>query len=80
MIYKVKSGDTLTAIAGKYNTSVQEIQRANPDLIKDVNKIRIGWELTIPTPSAEESFKQLFQQAVEKVAEIPEVKELMRYL
>lgn len=47
--YTVKSGDTLTKIANKYNTSVSAIQKANSSLIKDVNKIMVGWVLTIPT-------------------------------
>lgn len=79
LIHVVQRGDNLITLAEKYGVSVRDIQKANSDRIKDVNIIRIGWELIIPTPS-DESFQQLFQQAVEKVAELPEVKKLMRFL
>ncbi len=46
--YKVKSGDTLIAIAAKYKVSVQAIMAANG--LKDDN-IRIGEELIIPLPT-----------------------------
>jgi LysM repeat protein len=46
--YKVKSGDTLSAIATKYKVSVQAIMAANN--LKDDN-IRIGDELIIPLPT-----------------------------
>ncbi len=43
--YKVKSGDTLSAIAKKYNTTVTAIAKKNS--IKDVNKIYVGQVLKI---------------------------------
>ena len=43
--YTVKKGDTLTAIAKKYKTSVSAIAKKNG--IKDVNKIRVGQKLKI---------------------------------
>ncbi|MBV2241147.1 LysM peptidoglycan-binding domain-containing protein [Bacillus inaquosorum] len=43
--YTVKSGDTLTAIAKKYNTSVKELAKVNG--IKDVNMIRVGQVLKV---------------------------------
>lgn len=43
--YKVKSGDTLSAIAKKYNTTVSAIAKKNN--IKDVNKIYVGQTLKI---------------------------------
>ena len=43
--YKVKSGDTLSAIAKKYNTTVSAIAKKNN--IKDVNKIYVGQVLKI---------------------------------
>ena len=46
--YKIKSGDTLIAIAAKYKVSVQSIMTANG--LKDDN-IRVGDELTIPLPT-----------------------------
>ena len=39
--YKIKSGDTLSALAKKYKTTVASIMKMNPG-IKDKNKIRAG--------------------------------------
>lgn len=44
--YKIKKGDTLGAIAKKYNISVSELASANN--ISNPNKIREGINLTIP--------------------------------
>lgn len=44
--YKVKAGETLSAIAKKYDTTVTEIARLNK--IKDVNLIQTGQKLKIP--------------------------------
>jgi LysM repeat protein len=43
--YTVKSGDTLSAIAKKYNTTVDSI--AHKNRIADANKISVGQKLTI---------------------------------
>lgn len=45
--YKVKSGDTLSEIAQKYNTTVSKIMAANPS-IKNKNLIYTGQTLKIP--------------------------------
>ncbi|MQN00507.1 MAG: LysM peptidoglycan-binding domain-containing protein [bacterium LCO1.1] len=45
--YTVKSGDTLSAIARKYGTSVAAIQKLNPTLIKNVNLIITGWKIRV---------------------------------
>lgn len=47
--YKIKKGDTLSAIAKKYKTTVKAIKAANPDKIKNVNKIYAGDVIKIPT-------------------------------
>lgn len=49
--YTVKSGDTLSKIAKeKYGDASQwkKIHRANADLIKDPDKIQVGWKLKLP--------------------------------
>ncbi|MFZ5641915.1 MAG: LysM peptidoglycan-binding domain-containing protein [Bacillota bacterium] len=46
-IYEVKSGDTLSKIARRFNTTVQAIMAANPQ-IKDPNVIFAGQEICIP--------------------------------
>lgn len=45
-VYVVKSGDTLSAIARRYKTTVQEIVKANPGI--DPNKLAIGQEICVP--------------------------------
>lgn len=46
--YTVRSGDTLSSIAKRYNTTINDIRNANLSLIKNVNLIKTGWVLTIP--------------------------------
>lgn len=47
MTYTIVSGDTLTSIAKKFNTTVKKLQELNPTLIKDVNKICAGWVIKV---------------------------------
>jgi len=47
----IKSGDTLSAIAVKNNTTVDELMKANPN-IKDANKIQAGASINIPQKSS----------------------------
>lgn len=42
----IKKGDTLSALAKKYGTTVKALMASNPD-IKDANKIRAGAKLNI---------------------------------
>ena len=49
--HTVKAGETLGTIAKRYykNPKLYEaIAKANPDLIKNPDKIEIGWKLKIP--------------------------------
>lgn len=46
--YKIKKGDTLSAIAKKYKTTCAAIKAANPDKIKNINKIYAGDTIKIP--------------------------------
>ena len=52
LTYTVQAGDTLWAIARKYNCSVTEIVAANSDRIKNPNRIHAGWQLKIPQSGA----------------------------
>lgn len=52
MIYTVQAGDTLWAIARKYNCSITEIVAANSDRIKNPSRIHTGWQLKIPQSGA----------------------------
>ncbi len=47
-VYSVRSGDTLSTIARKYNLSLSSIVAANPNL--DPDRIRIGQNIVIPLP------------------------------
>ena len=49
IVYTVKKGDTLWAIAQKYKITVKALQDANPS-VKDPTKLRIGQKLKIPVP------------------------------
>ena len=64
MQYKIKKGDTLSAISRKLGISVKDLAEANN--IKDVNKIQAGASLTIPQPKKKKA------STVERV--IPEEK------
>lgn len=46
--YTIKKGDTLTKIAKAYGTTVKAIKAANPEKIKNVNKIYAGDTIKIP--------------------------------
>ncbi|KPK90310.1 MAG: hypothetical protein AMJ88_16245, partial [Anaerolineae bacterium SM23_ 63] len=46
--YRAQSGDTLPALAAHFNTSVNEILSANPDLPSTVTTIPSGYPLQIP--------------------------------
>lgn len=52
MTYTVQAGDTLWAIARKYNCSITGIVAANSDRIKNPNSIHAGWQLKIPQSGA----------------------------
>lgn len=52
MTYTVQAGDTLWAIARKYNCSITGIVAANSDRIKNPNRIHAGWQLKIPQSGA----------------------------
>lgn len=45
--YTVRSGDTLSAIAKNYGTSVAAIQKLNASLIRNVNRIQVGWKIRV---------------------------------
>ena len=47
-VYTVQKGNTLSAIAKKHGCTVADIIAANSDLIKNPNRIHVGWQLKIP--------------------------------
>jgi LysM repeat protein len=48
--YTVQPGDTLRAIAEKYNVSVTAIVEANKLTPQEADSLRVGQELVIPAP------------------------------
>ena len=53
-VYIVKSGDTMSKIAKRFDVSIDELIAANKDTIKDPDKISIGDTVIIPVPGAAE--------------------------
>ncbi len=53
-MHKVQAGDTLSAIAYRYQTTVDELQSVNPQ-ITDIDYIQVGWELKIPATDVAEA-------------------------
>ena len=73
MTHTVKKNESLSKIAEKYNTTVSAIQKANSKLIKDVNKIQIGWVLQIP--ESDETKEQL-KTVLKDIQNLPSFKRL----
>jgi len=46
--YTVQKGNTLSMIAKKHGCTVAEILAANSDLVKNPNRIYVGWQFKIP--------------------------------
>ena len=46
--YKAQTGDTLPALAAHFNTTVQEILQANPQIPRDVTTLPPGFPMKIP--------------------------------
>jgi len=53
----VAKGDTFSKIAHKFGISVEELQAANPQ-VKNIDKIKIGDQLTIPEPTEDDASAQ----------------------
>lgn len=83
VMHVVKSGDTLSKIAKKYNTTVRAIQLANSTLIKDVNKIQVGWVLLIPDKSmgvSDTKFKNAFVKCLNDIENLQSFKDFSALL
>lgn len=85
--HTVKSGETLSEIALRYNTTIGAIRDANKDLVKNVNLIRVGWVLTIPTDDVtstpivtDSDLKKLLNEALNDIGCLASVKKLMSVL
>lgn len=86
--YKIKKGDTLSAIATAFGTSVEALRMANSELIKDVNMLEVGWVIIIPNTSKPANnsdsyynmLGRMFHRAMKDIKEVPSVKELLALL
>ena len=47
-VYRIKSGDCLSKIAGRYGTTTATLQRINSKYIHNVNDITAGYYIYIP--------------------------------
>jgi len=70
----IKSGDTLTSLAKKYNISVEELMKANP-AIKDANKFTAGAKLIIPSVEKKETTTNDIAKKAQTEAEQAQVKQ-----
>lgn len=81
MTYTVRSGDTLSAIAQAYDTTVEALVVSNG--IKDKNLIYVGQVLKIPTKESKPTNNQLYNAFVtclDAIEELPEFKTLAKLL
>jgi LysM repeat protein len=61
MIYTIQKGDTLSALAKRFNTTVEALARTNN--IKNPDKIYAGKTLSVPSPATSsiwDAVKRLF--------------------
>ena len=81
MKYTVKSGDTLSAIAQKFGTTVEALVASNG--IKNKNLIYTGQVLQIPVKEEKPTDNQLynaFTTCLEAIETLPEFKQLEEML
>lgn len=50
-LYRIRSGDTLTAIAGRFGITLKALREANPE-IEDPSLIHVGDTIRIPLPTS----------------------------
>lgn len=72
--YTIKPGDTLSALAQRYGTTVQALMQANPQ-IKNPNLIYVGATLNIPAqpttqPTSQSNISQQLEQAKQQLQTI----------
>lgn len=71
MWYTVKKGDTLSAIASMFGTSVSALVSDNN--IKNANIINVGQMLLIRTKEAEKEYSEIGKKVVEVLEDISEL-------
>ena len=80
MTYIVKRGDTLTGIAAKYNTTVNELVKLNG--IKNPNKIIVGQVLRLPTTdnTTDEELGKAFRECLRDMDSLDSFNRLCRLI
>lgn len=76
--YMVKKGDTLSAIAKKYGTTVTKLAKANA--IPDPNVIHVGQLLTIPSDVDYTSLGKQFEKTMKDIENLPSFQKLLTML
>ena len=66
--YLVRKGDNLTKIARKYNTSVKELLKLNPNLKNGGNLIFVGDKINLPFKNVEDIDMNVKGLSIEKTA------------
>lgn len=77
MIHTVQKNETLSKIATRYGVSVTAIQKVNTKLIKDINKIQVGWKLVIPE---KDNTKEQLKTVLKDIQSLPSFKKLNEML
>ena len=77
MTYTVKPGDTLSAIAKQFKTTVEALVASNG--IKNPDIIRVGQVLTIPGATPNQLYNALIT-CMEAIEALPEFKQLCELL
>lgn len=76
--YVVERGDTLTAIAKKFGTTVAQIAADNN--IKNVNLIHVGRVLTIITKEPDDELREVIKTVLSDVENLESFKKLVTLL
>jgi LysM repeat protein len=80
--YEIKKGDTLSKIAKSHGVTVAAIQHVNRELIKDPNKISVGWVIHIPDGKDKDygALGRKFEACLRDIEALDSFKELERLL
>ena len=76
--YIIKKGDTLSAIARKYKTTVKALAAANE--IKNVSLINVGQVIQIPGGKDYSKLGKAVNDCLTAIEQLPEYQEVMKLL
>lgn len=78
MKHIVKSGETLSYIAQKYNTTVDKLVKLNN--IKNKNLIYVGQVLTVSTENSTSNIKETLKTCLSDIENLPSFQKLKELL